>query len=174
MSLVRATLTLATVVALGGCYRWVPTEQGAVPRGVEVRATLTDAGVEEMRRYFGPDVTDVTGPLVSWDRGEFAVLSVTTLRRPGFLPTTLADTLRLQPSHMVDVAVKELDGKRTAIFTVGVLGAAAGAVAAALIFGGTPEDSGEGGGPPTDESLVPGSTFGSIPLMRIPFRFGFR
>jgi hypothetical protein len=167
MRIIRTTLVLTAIAVLGGCYRWVPTEQAAVPPGAEVKATLTDVGVEEMRRYLGPDVTSVEGPMVSWDPGGLSILSVTTLRRAGFPPTVLTDTLRLAPNYTADVAIRELDGKRTAIFTAGALGAAAGAVMAALIFGGNSESPGEGDGPPPEESVVY-----RIPLFSIPFRLG--
>jgi len=169
MSLMRTTLVFIAIAGVSGCYRWVPTEQAAVPPGAEIRATLTDAGIDEMRRYLGPDILSVDGPLVSWDARGLSVLSVTTLRRAGFPPTTMTDTLRLAPNHVADVAIKELDGKRTAIFTVGVLGVAVGSVMAALIFGGGPEDTGEGNGPPPDAAVIH-----SVPIFSIPFRLGIR
>ena len=54
MRIIRTTFVVTAIAVFGGCYRWVPTEQAAVPPGAEVRAMLTDAGVDEMRRYFGP------------------------------------------------------------------------------------------------------------------------
>lgn len=164
MGILRTTFLISAIAVTGGCYRWVPTEQATIPPGAEVRANLTDAGVEEMRRYFGPDITSVEGPLVSWDGRGLSVLSETTLRRAGFPPTVLTDTIQLQPTHLADVAIRELDGKRTALFTVATLGAAAGAVMAALIFGGTAEEPGESGGPPPEASVI----------LRIPFSLGIR
>lgn len=151
MRLVHPTLVLAALVLAGGCYRYVPAEPAQVPRGSQVRALLTDEGVAEMTRILGPDVLSLDGPLASWDGGGVALLRQTRIARQGFPATTFTDTLRLSPSHVAGLEVRELDGKRTAFFTAGVVMGAASTVLAALIFGGTPEDPGEGGEIPPDD-----------------------
>lgn len=154
MSIVRVALALSAIAATAGCYHWVPTEPSSLPPGTEVRAELTDAGMEEARRYFGPDVEAVEGPLVASDGEGLSLLFTTTLRREGFQPTTLSDTLRLQSRHLADVSRKELHGTKTAWFTAGVIGAAAGAVLAGKALTGSSDDDGEGGGPPTDDAFL--------------------
>ena len=166
----RSFLLLITLVSAGACYRYVPSETGAIPAGTEVRARLTDEGRAEARQYFGPDVTSVTGPLVRWDGEGIGLLTEMTLSRAGFPATVMTDTIRFLPQHLSGVDVKELDGKRTLWFTAGVAGAMAGAVIATRYFGGSERDhEGEGGegGDPEAAILV------RFAIFRIPFRIGF-
>ncbi|UCC26465.1 MAG: hypothetical protein JSU98_05045 [Gemmatimonadales bacterium] len=149
---VRTSLVLGTLVLSSGCYRWVPTEPRAVSPNAEVRVVLTEAGAEEMTRYFGPDVEAVEGSLVSWDGQGVSLLRQVSVQQAGFMPTTMNDTIRLAPGHLAEVGVKELDGPRTAGFTALVLGTAAAALLVARAVGGSSDDSGEGGGPPIGES----------------------
>lgn len=163
MSIIRATLVIAALAVIGGCYRYVPVDRARVLPGTEVRARLTDAGVEEMRSYFGPNVLSVKGPLVSWDGEGLALLIETSVQRAGFPPTSLTDTIRLLPYYVADVELQQLDGKRTAGFTAAMLGVAAAAVLAARAFGGSSEGLGEGEGPEPE----------AMTLFSIPFRIGF-
>ena len=163
MSNVRTTLVIAALAVTAGCYRYVPAERARVVPGAELRARLTDAGVEEMRRYFGPNVLSVEGPLVSWDGEGLALLSETSVQRAGFPATFMTDTIQLLPHYVADVEFQKLDGKRTAGFTAAILGGAAAAILASRAFGGSSE--GEGGGGPEPEAMI---------LLSIPLRIGFR
>ncbi len=163
MSIFRTTLVIAALAVTGGCYRYVPADRAGVLPGAELRARLTDAGVEEMRGYFGPNVRSVKGPLASWDREGLALLIETSVQREGFPPTSLTDTIRLLPHYVAGVDLQKLDGKRTAGFTAVLLGGAAAAVLAARAFGGSSEGLDEGG-----EERPP-----AMILFRIPFRIGF-
>ncbi|MCH7564910.1 MAG: hypothetical protein IH968_13925 [Gemmatimonadetes bacterium] len=164
MSIVRRTLIIAALALTAGCYRYVPADRTLVPAGAKVQARLTDAGVEEMRRYFGPNVRFVKGPLVSWDGEGLALLVETSVQREGFPPTILADTIRLLSHHVAEVGIQELNGKRTAGFTGVMLVGGAAAVLVARTFGGSSEGLGEGG-EPRPPALI---------LFSIPIRIGFR
>ena len=153
---------VAALFFAGGCYTYVPTARTVVTPGAEVRAILTVDGVEEMRGYFGPGVTSVSGPLVSWDQEGMGVLAKLSLQREGYPATVMTDTLHLLPPHLARVALRRSNGKRTAGFTVAVMGVAAAAILAPRVFGGGSEDSGEGPGP---EAAI---------ILRIPFGIGFR
>ena len=96
MRIPRVSLVIAFAALLGGCYKYVPVEPSAVTPGAGVRARLSDAGAEEMRRLFGPDVLSVEGPLVAWNGGGLSLLWETYLRRQGYPPTTVTDTIRLE------------------------------------------------------------------------------
>lgn len=158
------TLSVIALVALtGGCHQYVPADPSAVPPGTGVRARLSESGVEEMRRYFGPNVFTVEGPLVSWGREGLAVLQQSTLRREGYLPTTVTDTLYIPPEYLMGVDARELNGPRTAGLSVAMLAGVVATVFAAKVFGGTQEGGGEGDGPPPDASV----------LLRFPIRIGF-
>ena len=167
----RFFLLSFTLVSAGACYRYVPSETGAVPPGTEVRARLTDAGEAEARQYLGPDVRSVTGSLVRWDGEGIGVLTKMTVSRAGFPSTTLTDTIRFLPQHLSGVDVKELDGKRTLWFTAGVVGAMVGAVLAAKHFGGSSREGGEEGGEGGGD--IEASILVRVPVFRIPFNIGF-
>ncbi len=156
-------LTLLSLLFSGACYRWVPVEQSAAPPGSEVRAILTMDGVDELRGTFGPSVESVEGPLVRWDSEGLGLLAELSVSRAGYPATTMTETVQLQPHHIARVELRELDGRRTAFFTAGVVGAAAFAAIAPSLFGGEAEESGEGD--PTDPDAA-------IVLFRIPIRFG--
>ena len=163
MSKVLTTLFIVCLAFTAGCYRYVPVERTAAPAGTMLRARLTDAGAEEMRRYFGPGVVEVKGPLVSWNGEGLSLLTESFLRREGFPATTVTETVRLLPQHVAGVDIRELDGARTAVFSVAVLAGAVATICAARTFGGELDDGGEGGDLDPDAAV----------LFRIPIRIGF-
>jgi hypothetical protein len=162
----RKSLPLLFLLSLSfssACYRWVPVERSAVPPGSEIRAVLTMDGVDELRGTFGPDIRFVEGPLVRWDSEGLGLLTDVAIQREGFPATTMTETIQLQPHHIAGVELRELDGRKTAFFTGGVVGVAAVAAIAPGLFGGESEDSGEGDEIDPDAAIV---------LLRIPIRFG--
>jgi len=154
----------ASLLVSGGCYHYVPAVMDAVPPGADVRALLSGDGIEAMRGTFGPDVTSVKGPLVSWNEGGMGLLAELFVQREGFPGTTMTETIQLLPHHVARVELRELDGLRTAGFSAALVGAAAVALIAPGLIGGSTEDSGEGGGPDPEAAI----------LFRIPIGFGFR
>jgi hypothetical protein len=159
-----------SILFVGGCYRYVPAETGAIPPGTEVRVRLTDAGQAEIRQYYGPDLTRVTGSLVRWDVDGLGLMTEMTITREGFPATFLADTIQLLPQHLSGVDVKEFDGKRSLGFTAGVIGAMAGALVAAQAFGGSSSNEGDDSGGPDPEASI----LLRVPLIRLPLGLGFR
>jgi hypothetical protein len=156
-------LILLSLLFSGGCYRYVPVERYQAPSGSEVRVVLTMDGEDEIRGTFGPGVTSLDGPLVRWDSEGLGLLTDLSISREGYPATTMTETVQLQPHHIARVELRELDGRRTAFFTAGVVGAAAVAIIAPSLVGGDSEDSGEGDEPDPDAAIV---------LFRIPIRFG--
>lgn len=156
-------LALTAAVLSAGCYRYVPANPAELTPGTHVRAALTDLGIDRMRAEFGPGVVSVDGPMVASSGGGVSVLRETYVRREGFPPTTVLDTLRIEPQHVMRVDVRQLNGPRTVLLAGGLAAGAMGALWAAHIFGGTGEGGGEGDGDPPDASVV---------LFRIPFRIG--
>ena len=163
MGKVLTLLALTAAVLSAGCYRYVPADPSELAPGTHVRTRLTDLGIDRMRAEFGPGVLSVNGPLVASSGGGLSVLRETYVRREGFPPTTVFDTLRIEPQHVMSVEVRQLHGPRTGLLAGGLAAGAMGALWAAHIFGGTGEGDGEGGGDPPDASIV---------LFRIPFRIG--
>jgi hypothetical protein len=163
MSKVLTALFIVCLCFTAGCYRYVPLEEAVAPSGTLLRARLTDAGAEEMQRYFGPGVVEVKGPLVSWNDEGLSMLRETFLRREGFPATTVTDTLSLLSQHLAGVDVRELHGTRTAVLSVAILAGVVATVFAAQIFGGGAETGPEGGDDDPDAAV----------LFRIPIRIGF-
>ncbi|MBT8397138.1 MAG: hypothetical protein KJN92_09235, partial [Gemmatimonadetes bacterium] len=114
----------------GACYRYVPIGQYQAPPGSEVRVVLTMDGEDEIRGTLGPGIFSLDGPLVRWDSEGLDLQTDLSISREGYPATTLTETIQLQPHHVARVELKELDGRRTAFFTAGVVGAAAAAIIA--------------------------------------------
>ncbi len=161
MRSLKKIFVLMTVLAAGACYRYVPTEPAAIPPGSNIKAVLTGDGIEAMRPVFGPDVTSVAGPFLYTGGQGVKVLTEVTVRREGFPPTTMNDTVRLEPHHVARLELRELDGLKTAGFTLGAAAAMAGALLAGKSLGGSSED-GEGGGPDPEAFI----------LFKIPLKIG--
>lgn len=164
MQKLSPTLILSLLLLAGGCYRYVPTEMGVVPRGSEVRVHLTGDGSEKVRSTLGPNVFSVTGPLVEWNEEGLAFLAELSLSRPGFPATTMPDTIDLLPRDVARVELREIDRKRTAGLTVAIIGVAAAAALVPRVVGGTSKDDTEGGGPGPEAAI----------LFRVPIRIGIR
>lgn len=148
---------LVALLATTACYRYVPAEPAELVPGAEVRARLTGAGIDAMRAFFGPYVTDIEGELVRWDQRGATLRYETFVRRPGFPATTIQDSVHLEPRHVAAMERKELDGRRSVLAgAVVVSGAIAAAISSgAFGGGGLPWE----GPPPGDEIIV----------IRIPF-----
>ena len=160
MTTVRTTIAATLLVVLGGCYHYVPTDPSTVPAGTKIQAQLTPRGADEMTRFYGPGTTTVEGPLASWSMEGLSILREVSLHQPGFMPTTLTDTLHLDPTMVAGIGVQTLNGKKTAVVSAGILAFGVASIFAARIFGGTQDPPGEGdGGPPPDDLL-----FFSIPI----------
>ena len=157
------SIVLFALFLSSACYRYVPVERYQAPPGSEVRVTLTMDGEDEIRGTFGPGVASLDGPLARWDSEGLDLLTDLSISRQGYPATTMTQTVQLQPHHIARVELRELDGRRTALFTAGVVGAAAVAVIAPSLVGGESDESGEGDPPDPDAAIV---------LFRIPIRFG--
>lgn len=151
MGLARLVLLVA-LTASAGCYRWAPYEGEPLPIGTEVRVRVTNAGADELRRRFGSTDGTLSGPLARWDASQVSVTTTTMIRREGFAPTSVSDTLDVARSLVAGIDIKELDRKNTAFLVVGVVAGAAGLVLATRAFGG--ETVPEGEGPPVEESVI--------------------
>lgn len=138
------------------CYHYIPAEPGDVTPGAQVRARLTDAGADAMRPYFGRGVHRVDGPLVGWDDNGVSLAVQTQLSRPGFPPTTVADTIHLSADN-VDVLERQvIDVPRTGLAALCVVAAATAAVFATRSFGGSTKEQ----PPPEPKNII---------FFRIPF-----
>lgn len=151
MGLARLALLLV-LTAPAGCYRWTSYEGDPVPPGTEIRIRATNAGAEEIRRRFGETDGAVSGPLARWDDAQVSVTISTLVRRAGFPPTTVTDTLDVARSQVAGIDVKVLDKKNTAFLVTGVVAGAAALVLATRAFGGETDIEGEG--PPVEEAVI--------------------
>lgn len=140
-------------VALGGCYSYVPIEDGAGPApDQEVRVTVVEGA--SGGRASAPSQRTLQGIVVESDPDSLA-LSVrrSAAERSGFAArTTARDTLRFVRSEIRQIATPRLDALRTGAAAVLGLGLVVGV--AALVLGadggGGGLDGGGGGGPTLD------------------------
>jgi hypothetical protein len=164
MRILRPFFLLALLLPMG-CYRYVNADPEGVIPGSQVRAQLTEAGIEEVGPYFGSGLEEVEGPLVRMNGEEVGILMRTYVSRPGFPPTSVADTVGLLPGHIRNFQVRELDGQRTAAMTALVVGAGVAAVLAPRVVGGGSGGEGPEGNDPDPNAQI---------LLRIPLRLIFR
>lgn len=152
MGLARLALLLV-VIAPAACYQWTPYDGDPAPVGTEIRVRTTNAGAEEIRRRFGETDGTVSGPVARWDDAQVSVTLSTLVRRAGFPPTMVTDTLDVAQIHVAGIDVKVLDRKNTAFLVAGIVGGAATLIFATRAFGGD-NNLEEGGGPPVEEAVI--------------------
>lgn len=154
----KQTILLLSMLALTGCYSYVPV-QSPQP-GMEVRARLTaDAAVRHSQGLDEP-IVRYDGRVVAAD-GESVALDVLVARASSaFQDVTIRDTISLKRAELQSVLERKLSKGKSAIFALGMV-AAAGAVVAGIdqIVGGT---GGEGDDPGTPALREPF-------FVRIPF-----
>lgn len=68
------------VAVLGACHSWGPIESGVSPRGLKVRAELTDQGTADFGTVLGSGVGEVEG-LVSGTSDTSLTLAVSLVRQ---------------------------------------------------------------------------------------------
>ncbi len=139
-------LLIPSLVALGGCYRYVPVDPAELQPGIRVRTQLSEAGMERFRELSGPGPGRIDGRLVRWAPDGLALEISAERRLAGFAPTTYFETLELAPELVVAVERRELHRVRTAGLVAAIVTGAVAAVVASGAYGGEetdPEGSGE-------------------------------
>jgi hypothetical protein len=139
-------------LALSACHKYTPINSAAVPVGAEVRAHLTERGLQQLEFVPRRDVWEVDGALLGVNDRDL-VLSITLPADPRATSRrNLSQTITLTRDDYVGLDLKEPDHTRSAL-VVGGIGAVFGAVALAILSGTF--DNEEETVPDIPESRVP-------------------
>lgn len=103
---------LASCLASGACYRYVPTTVETVPEGATVRALLSVSG-EERARQLGVYGRVVQGTVLARDGGAVSLFVPTAPISVEFGARPLYQQLDLAAEDVLRVDVRELDQAKT-------------------------------------------------------------
>jgi hypothetical protein len=130
----RYTVLLLAGPLLAGCHKYTPINSTAVPVGAEVRAHLTERGLQQLEFVPRRDPWQVDGSLMRIDERDL-VLSIplpSDGRSPG--RRQINQLVTLTREDFVGLDLKETDHTRSAL-TIGAVGAAFAVVAIMIVTG---------------------------------------
>jgi hypothetical protein len=156
------------VIALGGCFRYVPVEQTAPPIGNDVRVELTRVGFAELPEipsYPGPELT---GIIVRAETDGLLLRVPVPVRVDGMVREMIDQDVAIPSRSIVAIERRELDRTRTGMSVAAGL-ATLGAVFLGFKAGGN--DTPEIPTPPGEEEA--GSRLRS-PIFHISLPLGVR
>jgi hypothetical protein len=143
---------LVIALSLSACHKYTPISSSAVPAGAEVRAHLTERGLQQLEFVPRRDIWEVDGALVRIDERDL-VLSVTLPADPRATSRrNLSQVVTLTREDYVGLDLKQPDHTRSALM-IGGIGAVFGVIAIAILSGNF--DNEEEVEPDVPESRVP-------------------
>ncbi|MDX1746417.1 MAG: hypothetical protein R3324_10810 [Halobacteriales archaeon] len=152
-----AALSLG-VALLVGCHTYRPVESPSPGSTVRVRVPVTSALNNPNR---APDMATVEGLVVS--ARDTVVLAMETRREFGaYREIVQFDTVRLGPSQVRSIEVREFSTKRSALLGVAIAGTATLAALAAFGFGGGDEGDSPGDDGPVASIIATPSLVSSL------------
>lgn len=131
-----------------GCFRYVPSDLGAVPPGEEVRLELTRTGFAQLPEIPNRPGPELGGTLVRADASSLTLRVPVAIRRDGLVVGTVEQDVLIPTAEILSLERREFSRRRTGL--VGALGAAA-LVGVLEGFGTGGPPSGEEPDPPIDE-----------------------
>ena len=134
--MVRSLSVLASLLVLGGCFRYAPVEPAAVEPQTTVRAHLTPGGAQRHQALLGLDDGHLEGTVAGVDDDELQLLT-------GGVGTRSGATVTLSWGEIDGLERRHLDRGRTLL--VAGAGVALGVAVLALVEGGPFSDGGTGG-----------------------------
>jgi hypothetical protein len=142
---------------LSGCFVYVPVDLGVLPVGGSVRVQVEERRDATFRASSGS--AQLSGILVRENPTDVV------LRVPLAVGSEFGQELTIPISSIVRIETREMDGKRSALLGVGVLGATAGIMAIIARPGGKLS---AGSGPNTDTGEGFTGGFGRTVIFSIP------
>ena len=139
------------MLALSGCYRYVPTRLDVTPVDEQVRLVVTRAGAQDMAAFGGDGddgpVPSVEGRFVGLEGGELLmrVPVSNSLTTPGAV--SFDQMIRVPSGEIISIERREIDCAKTSLLLAGALGGAA------FIVLGIMEAGGQSNDPPVDPDL---------------------
>jgi hypothetical protein len=145
------------LLLLSGCFVYVPVDLGVLPVGGSVRVQVEERRDATFRAPSGS--AQLSGILVRENPTDVV------LRVPLAVGSEFGQELTIPISSIVRIETREMDGKRSALLGVGVLGATAGIMAIIARPGGKLS---AGAGPNTDTGEGFTGGFGRTVIFSIP------
>ena len=141
-------LLVGLLLALPGCYTYVPIQLEAVPTGAAVRSRLAPEGAARIEGLIQSNSRVIEGKLLERDDQQVLLFVPSARETVGYQVQTLHQVLAIPRSHIYDVELRRLDRART-YGLVALAGAALAAVVVRVISGGSENktDPPGGGGP---------------------------
>ena len=127
-----AAAALAWGLSLGGCYRQIPVEMGALAPREEVRVWLSPTGVAAVAPVLGSQATALEGTVLAAGPSDLTLQVPVAVQQVGFQRSVLHQEIRLRPGEYSMLQRRELDRTRTAVVVTGVGAALAGAAWATI------------------------------------------
>ena len=140
------------LLAVQGCYTYVPVESTTPPLGRTVAFEISDQGRVSLADRMGPGITAVEGRLlgIEGDQLVISVFGVETIREGR--SSWSGETVRLDRAFVSRVRERQLSKTRTWLASAAVTAAVVALVVATDLTGlfTSDEDDDENGGGPTD------------------------
>lgn len=149
-------LPILLMITVGACYRYVPATRSDVTPPLEVRARLSEEGMQDLGGRFSRAPERIDGRLVRWDDDGIALEITTEVRREGFPPTTLREVLELAPEHVAFIERQQVDAWQTGGVVAAILAGTVAAVLATRTVGG---EQGDPEPPPEEPQAAIGLRF---------------
>ncbi|HEV2132476.1 MAG TPA: hypothetical protein VGR27_15280 [Longimicrobiaceae bacterium] len=141
----RAVLWVGALLALQGCYHYVPVQLDSVPTGAEVRGRLAPEGIASLEGLVSSNGRVVEGRLLERDERQVLLFIPAARAREGYQVETLRQAVAIPRSHIYEVELKQLDRTRT--YGIAALaGVVVAAVVVRAISGGGESSGGTPGG----------------------------
>ncbi len=116
--MVRA-VALASAIAMGGCYRYVPAEMGAVPPGQGVRLYVTRQALDGLSEIPVQESPILTGTLIRAEPASLLVRLPVAARQQGFSTQVLGQDVFIARDQVIQIERRELNRMTTGLATVG-------------------------------------------------------
>jgi len=128
------------LLALSGCYRYVPGSAADQAAGAEVRLELTPEGSQRLSSVIGADILSLTGRVVEASENELSMSVGRSMRRSGTEQSWTGERVSIPRDAIARTDRRTLDRKRTTLASVvAVLGAGLiGAILRAVSTDGNP------------------------------------
>ena len=122
------TLVACGLLALTGCYVYVPAEVQTVPPGENVRLRVSRGALAELAEVVPGGEPVVRGTLVRREQDRLFVRVPITTRRVGFMNQPITQDVGIAAGEILEMELRRKSNGRTALFVAGT-----GVVAAAVI-----------------------------------------
>lgn len=152
-------LSLALLLPMAACYRYVPPEggPGSIARGERLRVSLSSPVSVDLGEISVDDAVLVSGELIELKEDGSIVMSVIEAQSPsGATRAGVGETATIPADAIASVEKRVVNAATTALVVVIIAGAATVIAVTALNSGSGGNENGNGQPPPELDERVPG------------------